>query len=179
MSRKLSVSEPDIDELCQLYLHGWSSLKLANYYRISKPSILRRLRFAGIERRDVRIRGPMHPNWITGKIIDKNGYVKVNVGGGKRVFEHKLIMEQHLLRKLIRKEEIHHTNGNKQDNRIENLELCEDRADHKRKHQQYDWSTNYPCCQKCGRTNRKHDSYGLCINCSSLARYHRRKNSEK
>lgn len=179
MGRKLSVQEPNINELCQRYLDGWSSLRLSKYYGISKHTILRRLQLAKIERRNIRVRGPMHPNWITGKIIDRNGYVKLNIGGGRRIFEHKFIMEQYLRRKLVRKEEIHHINGNKQDNRIENLELCKDRADHKRKHQQYDWSTNYPCCQRCKRTNIKYDSHGLCSSCSGLVGYHRRKNNER
>lgn len=175
MGRKLSVPEPDINELCRLYIDGWSSLKLAKYYGVSKYTILRRLRVTGIKRRNVRISGSMHPNWITGKIINKDGYIKLNVGGGKRVFEHKFIMEQHLGRKLIKPEEIHHINGDKQDNRIENLELCKNKADHKRKHKQYDWSTNYPCCQGCKKTRIKHEAHGLCVNCYGSARYHRRK----
>jgi len=179
MGRNLSVPEPDINELCQLYLDGWSSLRLAKYYDISKYTILRRLRVAGVKRRNVRVGGPEHPNWKTGRVINKDGYVKLNIGNGKRIFEHKFIMEQYLGRELIGKEEIHHINGNKQDNRIENLELCKDRAGHKRKHQQYDWSTNYPYCQRCGRTDKKHDSHGLCTSCSGLAGYHRRKNNER
>lgn len=64
--------------------------------------------------------------------IDSSGYIRVRVGRdhlgsgfyGGAVREHILIMEQHLGRKLNSGEVVHHIDGNKQNNNIENLDLC-------------------------------------------------------
>lgn len=52
-----------------------------------------------------------------------NSPYKRTTYNGKPIDEHRKVMEQYLGRKLERNEYVHHKNGNKRDNRLENLEL--------------------------------------------------------
>jgi len=55
--------------------------------------------------------------------LDKSGYVRKAREDGSQTFEHRLVMEKHLGRRLKKHENVHHINGIKNDNRLENLEL--------------------------------------------------------
>lgn len=73
------------------------------------------------------VRPPKASFYITHK-----GYRKITVDGAS-IFEHRHVMSVHLNRKLLKTENVHHINGDKLDNRIENLEL---------------WSTHQPQGQR-------------------------------
>jgi hypothetical protein len=75
--------------------------------------------------------GPRHPKWKGGRKILSNGYVRVwlssedrkKYGVRRDILEHRLVMSEHLGRPLLKTESVHHKNGDRTDNRIENLEL--------------------------------------------------------
>lgn len=75
-------------------------------------------------------------NHIKDKIIDKRGYILIYApcnpfSRNGYVLEHRLIVEQKINRLLTPNETIHHINGKKDDNRIDNLFLFKSQKDHK------------------------------------------------
>lgn len=64
--------------------------------------------------------------------LDANGYrlVKVREHGGRWDKQHILVVESAIGRRLRPGEEVHHINGRKTDNRLENLQLCASSSEH-------------------------------------------------
>ena len=73
-------------------------------------------------------RGDKSANWKGGKSLS-HGYVliknpdKTKYGSANRIGEHRMVMADALDRPLYDNENVHHMNGNRADNRLENLEL--------------------------------------------------------
>ena len=73
--------------------------------------------------------GDKNPSWKGGRTRHSEGYIWIKLpkhpNCNKQGYyqEHRLVMEKHLGRYLKKGEFVHHKNGIKDDNRIENLEL--------------------------------------------------------
>ena len=90
-----------------------------------------------------------------------NGY-KTIWNNEKRIneFEHRVIMENFLKRKLLQGEQIHHINGIKTDNRIENL-IVMSIHEHSSLHGKEYWKDKQIFCSVCGKPQK---AKGLCSN---------------
>jgi len=69
--------------------------------------------------------GKNHPMWKAARTRNKDGYIVVTISRNKLEYEHRLVMEKYIGRKIKPNEHIHHVNGIKDDNRIENLVLMD------------------------------------------------------
>lgn len=98
-----------------------------------------------------RFRGPESPTWKGGRWIDERGYVRVPMrpGSAEYEYEHRLVMEKILGRKLEPQEIVHHkgdrfpidSNENRSDNRPENLQHFQNKSAHNSYHKELDHAT--------------------------------------
>lgn len=102
--------------------------------------------------------------WRGGHIGKSTGYFYIRIDG-KDIGEHILIMEKALGRRLNSSEVVHHINGIKTDNRLENLQLMT-ASEHLKLHGKLKKNNNP--CKKCGEKNHIHGR-GLCDKCYGYA----------
>lgn len=81
-------------------------------------------------------RGSNNIFWKGGKRVGSKGYVLIkDKKPGKYIMEHRLVMEKFIGRKLKSGEIVHHINNIRTDNRIKNLMLFKNHAEHTKHHE--------------------------------------------
>ena len=125
-----NFSQEQIKEICDLYKNGMSQEKIAKEKKTSQTIISRLLRRSGF---DCGVKSKdKHHNW-KGGVINANGYNMILIDKDSPFYcmansmgyamEHRFVMAKHLGRFLNKNETVHHINGDKKDNRVENLQL--------------------------------------------------------
>ena len=113
-------------------------------------------------------------NWKGGRTITPHGYIIIRVGKDHHLsdvrgyaYEHRIVAEKKLRRKLKKGELVHHINGDKQDNREENLEVVGCIAEHHFHHRVREnlrkpgeKNVLVSCKCGCGEEFHKYDPYG-------------------
>ena len=120
--------------------------ELADYFNRSVDSVQHKASRIGLRKDEDAVSvhksqlcGEKSPSWKGGRKTNRKGHVLVwdkkspYADANGYVLEHRKVMMEHLGRPLDDNEVVHHINGKKTDNRIENLELM-DRGDHTKLH---------------------------------------------
>ncbi len=108
----------------------------------------------------------------------KTGYILITPGyKNKNTLEHRYVWEKEY-GPIPKGFDIHHINGIRTDNRLENLEIVS-HAMHTSRHKigkdphpLLTWAKHFDRCVVCGTNDRPHKTHGRCDRCDAYARRH-------
>jgi len=143
---------------------SWGNAILECGYEVKKPFPSKNCRNAVSVAKKGKIREESS-HWKGGVLITADGYRTIyNSEKQKYEREHRIIMEKHIGRSLLESEDVHHINGIKDDNRIDNLMILT-RSEHTKEHykkgkvqkRKKTFNCEYPECEQ--KTSSK---YKIC-----------------
>lgn len=131
-NERRQFTEEERDLIRRLWAAKRTRSEIAEALRTNTKVVDRLAEELGL-RNDRHARRERHGAWHGGRVRMKSGYVGVLVDPDDPfasmrsttgyVPEHRLVMARHLGRPLAASEQVHHVNGDRTDNRIENLQL--------------------------------------------------------
>lgn len=157
-SRRCSISSEDIQAIVLAYREGATTSDLGLKYGINASTVAKYIRRAGVEVRPAGFRrGANHHNWNGGLSTTEGGYIlervypddplfcmaKEKVEGSSYVLQHRLVVARSIRRPLEAHETVHHIDGDRTNNRLDNLQLRFNRHG----------KGQVLCCATCGSHN--------------------------
>lgn len=141
-NRKYRLANDQLKKMVEAYQDGASCEAIAKDLGVPWLVVNRRLKQAGVQLRPAGFRkGAEHHAWVGGRVMTAGGYVLVQIQpddpffsmstkkdtDAHYVLEHRLVMAQKLGRPLTQHETVHHIDGDRTNNAIENLQLRQGR----------------------------------------------------
>jgi len=129
----------DWDKIKEEYLIGKSIKQISKELKCSRHTIKRHLIKIKIEIRNPKNAGKFYSGekskcWKGGKFIDHDGKVWLTIEGTGRILEAHYVWLQHQPNDSLKGFDIHHIDGNNQNNKISNLQKVT-RSEHRKIHQ--------------------------------------------
>lgn len=140
----MSIRKTPSDSILKKESKKFSGTDIARRYKVSRASVSRHLRRLGLNRESpIGKKGKEHSQWKGGRGI-KSGYWCVynpkhprSMNNG-RVWEHIILLEKALGRKISKGQPIHHIDFDRKNNKLKNLYLCENHSVHQKIHRSAD-----------------------------------------
>lgn len=137
--------------LLKMISEGKNASEIADELDVNTETVRKFCRIRNISLTKVDMSGDKHPSWKNGTTLDRSGYIlrrvlveseygyliravakrgKSGTESAGYAPEHRILMHDHLGRKLAKGEVVDHIDGNKQNNEISNLKVYPSNAEH-------------------------------------------------